>query len=279
MHIEARHAVRKAAPWMRAFTRFGYAAHGIVYLAVGALAVMVATGNGHGVRIGKKGALHELHDKPFGQVLLAIVAAGLLAYAAWKAVRAILDPEHEATGLAGAGKRIGWAFGAIVHGALVVYALGLIDGRMSGGSEIGRPRSWSAHIMAWDPVGPWLVGGLGAIFLGVAVWQIHCAVVSKLGDQLDLRSLGRATRRIVVDVSRVGIAARGVVYGLVGTGLVVAAFRADSRHVQDASEALDRLRHVAYGEVLLLVVAVGLAAYGVYGLIEARFRRIGEAHG
>lgn len=275
MQAEARHAVRKTVPWLRAFTRFGYAAHGVVYLAVGALAVMVATGNGDGVKLGKKGALHELHDKPFGQVLLAIVAAGLLAYAAWKGVRAILDPEHEASGLKGVVKRIGWAFGAIVHGALVVYALGLIDGRMSGGTEIGRPKSWSARIMAWEPAGPWLVGALGAIFLGVAIWQIRCAIIAKLDDQLDLGSLRSATRRIVVDVSRVGIAARGVVYGLVGLGLVVAAFRADPHHVQDASEALDRLRHVAYGEVLLLVIAVGLMAYGVYGLIEARYRRIG----
>jgi len=268
-----------ASPWIRALSRLGYAAHGIVYLTVGALAVMVATGNGDGVELGKKGALHELHDKPFGQVLLAIVAVGLLGHATWKAVRAVLDPEREATGLKGVGKRIGWAFGALVHGALVLYAIGLIDGRMAGGTEIGRPKSWSARLLAWDPGGAWIVGGLGAIVLGVAVWQLHCAIKAKLDDHLDLQALRPRARRIIVNVSRIGIAARALVWALVGSGLVLAAVRTDPHHVQDASESLDRLRHLPYGSALLLVVAVGLAAYGIYELVEARYRRFGAVHG
>jgi hypothetical protein len=78
----------------------------------------------------------------------------------------------------------------------------------------------------------------------------------------------------VVHVSRFGIAARAAVAALIGFGLVGAAFHADPGRVQDAAESLDRLRHLSFGPHLLLAVALGLAAFGIYELIQARYRRI-----
>ncbi len=160
------------------------------------------------------------------------------------------------------------------HSALVVYAIGLITGTMLGGSGGEKAKSWSARLMSWDPWGAWIVGAIGAIFLGLAASQMWLAWKAKLDERLDLDRLRGTTRAIVVNVSRFGLAARAVVSTLVGTGLVIAAFRADPNRVQDASESIDRLRELPFGAFLLIAVGVGLAAYGVYELLEARYRRI-----
>ena len=275
--IENSPTARKAGGGVKWMARAGYAAHGILYITVGALAFMVATGNGdsEGERLDGKGALHELHQKPFGQVLLVVMAAGLIGFTLWSFVQAILDPEREAKdGIRGVFWRMGRALGGIVHGALVVYAVGLLTGTMLGGSGGDKAKSWSARLMSWDPWGAWVVGAVGAIFLGLAAWQLWLAWKSQLDERLDLERLRSTTRAVVVNISRFGLAARAVVSALVGTGLVIAAFRADPNRVQDAAEAIDRLRGVPYGAILLIVVAFGLAAYGVYELIEAQYRRI-----
>ena len=275
--IEKSPTAQKAGGGVKWMARAGYAAHGILYITVGALAFMVATGNGdsEGERLDGKGALHELHQKPFGQVLLVLMAAGLIGFTLWSFVQAILDPEREAKdGIQGVFWRMGRALGGFVHGALVVYAVGLLTGSMLGGSGGDKAKSWSARLMSWDPWGAWVVGSVGAIFLGLALWQLWLAWKAKLDERLDLERLRSTTRAVVVNVSRFGLAARAVVSALVGTGLVIAAFRADPNRVQDASEAIDRLRGMPYGTILLIVVAFGLAAYGVYELIEANYRRI-----
>lgn len=279
----ARHALQnsptaqKAGGGLKWMARAGYAAHGILYVTVGALAFMVATGNGdsEGERLDSKGALQELHEKPFGQVLLVVMAAGLIGFALWSFVQATLNPEREGKGWAGPFWRIGRFINGIVHGALVVYAVGLATGTMVGGSgDEDKAKAWSARLMSWDPWGAWVVGAIGAIFLGLAGWQAWLAWKAKLDQRLDLDRLRDSTRAIVVNVSRFGIAARAVVSALIGTGLVVAAFRADPNRVQDAAGAVDRIRHMPFGPLLLIVVGFGLASFGVYQLIEAHYRRI-----
>lgn len=141
------------------------------------------------------------------------------------------------------------------------------------GDEHGA-KGWVARIMAWDPFGKWVVGAAGLFFLGGAVYEIYLAARAKLDRQLDLGKLGPTSRRIVVDTSRFGIAARGVVSALVGVGLVVAAVHADPSRAQDVAEALDTVRRWSYGHLVLGLVAFGLASYGIYEIIEARFRRI-----
>ncbi len=275
--IERSPTGRKAGGGLKWLARAGYAAHGLMYVTIGALAVMVATGNGdsEGERLDGKGALHELHQKPFGQVLLVLMAAGLVGFALWSFVQATLNPEREGKGWLGPFWRIGRVLNGVIHGALVAYAIGLITGTMAGGSgEEDKAKAWSARLMSWDPWGKWIVGGIGVVFFVMAGWQLWLAWKAKLDERLDLDRLREATRAIVVNVCRLGIAARAVVSALIGTGLVIAAFRADPNRVQDAAGAVDRIRHAPFGPILLVAVGVGLAAFGVYQLIEAQFRRI-----
>lgn len=269
--IERSPTGRESGRVVKVLARIGYAAHGVLYLTIGALALMVAT-EGERARLDGRGALQRIHDEPFGAVLLVVLAIGLAGYAVWRFVQAAIDPEHDGSGGKHVVRRIGWALGGLVHAGFVVYAIGLLTGAALGGD--GNAKGWAARVMAWDPVGPWLVGAVGLAFVGAAIHQLVCAWRAELDRRLDLHRLREGSRRVVVDVSRFGIAARGVVAALVGVGLVVAAIQTDPSRVKNVAEALDAIRGWSFGGLLLGLVAFGLAAYGAYGLIEARYRRI-----
>ncbi|MGN6392367.1 MAG: DUF1206 domain-containing protein [Gemmatimonadales bacterium] len=69
-----------------------------------------------------------------------------------------------------------------------------------------------------------------------------------------------------------GIAARGIVFGMVGVLLVRAIAQRDPGSAGGIRESLDALGHT--GHWLLAFVALGLVAYAVYELLNARYRRI-----
>jgi hypothetical protein len=77
--------------------RLGYLAKAVVYLLVGALALKVATGVDGGRITDPGGSLYVVLRRPYGQVILILIAAGLLTYAAWQIWRAV-------AGRLGAGK-------------------------------------------------------------------------------------------------------------------------------------------------------------------------------
>ncbi len=80
-------------PWFEKLARFGYVAKGIVYIIIGLLAVQAATGNG-GKTTGSSGALETIATQPFGKELLIVMTFGIIGYVMWRAVQALLDPEH-----------------------------------------------------------------------------------------------------------------------------------------------------------------------------------------
>ena len=109
---DAKRAAQDAKPWVDRVARFGYATKGAVYSIVGALAIAAVTGMG-GRITDPPGALRTISTEPFGWIVLGFVAVGLGAYALWRLVQAVIDPEgegHDASGIAG---RIGHGAGAL----------------------------------------------------------------------------------------------------------------------------------------------------------------------
>lgn len=262
-------------PWFERLARLGYAAKGMVYFVVGLLAAQAAFTTG-GQTTDTQGALEAIITQPFGKFLLGIITLGLVGYAAWRLVQAILDPEHrhQDEGAKGIGRRLGYAFSGLVYGSLTLTALSLIFGWGSGSSSgDSSTQDWTARVLA-QPFGQWLVGLAGLVTLGVGGYYLYKAFTAKFMEELNQGQMTTTERKWAKRAGQFGMTARGVVFGIIGIFLVVAAWQSDASEARGLSGALATLAGQPYGAALLGVVALGLIAYSLYTLVEARYRQI-----
>ena len=251
--------------------RAGYLAEGVVYLIVGLLALQAAAGAG-GAVTGPEGALLTILRQPLGRVLLGFTAVGLSGYAIWRLFCAAVDPERRSDGLKRLFVRIGYAGSGVAHGALALEAAYLAL-RNGGGGGGDRAEGWTAEVLQAS-FGPWLVG---AVAVGIGIYgiaQIMRGLGPKVEERLQLGELPPDQRRLVVRVGRVGTVARGVVFGIIGYLLLRAALEHDPQEAGGLADALHTLQRQPHAPILLGAVAVGLAAYGAYQLVKARYRVI-----
>ncbi|TFZ04486.1 DUF1206 domain-containing protein [Ramlibacter rhizophilus] len=272
----AQRAAHEAAPWVRGLARAGFAAKGLVYVVIGALALQAALGRG-GETTDSGGALRTILQQPYGWVLLAVIAIGLVGYASWRFVQAAMDPQgvgHDAKGIA---KRVGYAISGIIHAALALEAARLAFGfgPGGGGGDTGA-QDWTAMVLA-QPMGRWIIAAVGAAVVVVGLIQLVQAYRTDLPERLDLSRLGPTAREWVVRFGRMGMAARGIVFGLIGIFLVRAAMNYDPGQARGIGGALQSLHEQPYGPWLLGLVAIGLIAYGLFEGVQARYRRIEAA--
>lgn len=268
----ARDAAATARPAIEVLARAGYAAKGVVYTLVGGLALLAAVGSG-GSTTGSRGALYSLLGRPYGLAMLALVAAGLAGYTLWCFIRAIFDPERKGRDARGIAKRAVHFGKGVIHAALVVAVIQMMRGAGGGGDDDRGARDWTAWLMSF-PLGIWLVGAFGFGILLFGLRQLYRAWAIDMDEPLDLGKMGVAAHAWTARFSRLGMAARGVVFGVIGTFLVVAARQENPAAARGVGGALDAVRAQPYGAALLGLVAVGLVAYGCFQFVLARYRRI-----
>lgn len=254
---------------MEMLARLGFGARGLVYVVVGGLAALAAIGEGGGTG-GSKSALAVLLGQPFGAVIVGALALGLFAFALWRIVDALSDADRHGSDPKGLAVRGGHLLSGAAYFGLALAAIGMAVGRRSGGSEDAAARSWTAWLLA-QPFGRWLVAAIALAVIGTGIGYAWRAWRGKVTERLSLPSAhaGWATA-----MGRFGFAARGVVFALIGGFLMMAAWRARSGEVKGLGGALELLREQPYGAALLLVVALGLASFGAFGLVQARYRHV-----
>ena len=268
----AEEAMRTARPWVAKLARLGFAVKGLVYIIIGVLATKAAFRAG-GATTDQRGALATIAHQPFGRVMLIVAGAGLAGYALWRLSEALLNLGRADRNAKGVMKRLAQLVSGVVYASLSFAAFQMASGSGSSGGGGNRTRDWTASLMR-QPMGTWLVGIVGAGVIAAGLWQLWRAWKTNFGNKLSLHELGSAAGRSVIVLGRIGTAARGVVFGLIGTFLIIAAQRHNPHEAAGIGEALQSLETVDYGPWLLAVVAIGLIAYGVYELFEARYRRI-----
>ena len=262
---------RHASPWVERLARLGYAAKGVLYLLVGILAVRAAAGWGGSVG-SSRNALSSLSGGTFGTILLWMIAIGLAGYALWQIFRAVLDPEDEGNELKGIATRIGFAVSAIIHASLAVWVFTHLLTSREGGGSGGGSQGLVARVLEWGTAGRIAIAVAAVCIIGFAIQQLIKAWRVDLSDQLSLARMSEGTRKATIVTGRLGLAARGIVFGIIGWFTLQAAWMAASGEAGGLGEALTTVG--SFGPVMLGVVAAGLAAYGVFMLIKARYRRI-----
>ncbi|MBV6626421.1 MAG: DUF1206 domain-containing protein [Rivularia sp. (in: Bacteria)] len=259
------------AAWIERLARFGYASKGTVYFLVGLLAVQAAFGKG-GKTTGTEGALKTLVRQPFGQFLLAAIAIGLISYSMWRFVEAINDPEGKGKDLKGIATRLSYVANGLAYTALAWSAVQIIIGSASSGNGDAK-QDWTARLLN-QPFGQWLVGTIGAGVIAFGFYYIYRAFSAKFRRKLDLSELSSTEREWIIAICRFGLAARSIVFFLIGWFVIEAAYMARASQVGGLNEALETLAGQPYGPWLLTFVALGLMSYGVYMVVQARYRNL-----
>lgn len=252
----------------------GYFAIGVVYIIVGLMTAAAAIGVG-GKTASWGDALREISAMPLGTIALIAIGVGLLGYSAWLLINAITDSDRRGRDAKALFVRTGQAGSAVIHTFIGVNALRFaMTHRSSGASSDANAQNWTARVMEM-PLGRAVVVIAGLAFLAYAIYAITRAWEAKLGSRLHLPST--AIRPAIVAICRFGIAARAIVIGVIGGSLVAAAVHHNPSRTEASKGALLNVARAPFGDALLLVVSVGLAAYGVYAIVKARYRTIHAA--
>jgi hypothetical protein len=240
-----------------------------VYLIIGFLAILVALEH-RGYTSGPKGAIARIGSQPFGQVLLVVVGVGLFGYASWCFIQALFDTDRDGKGFTGIAARVGAFCSGLGYVTLGFFAFHRMLG---GGSADDGAQHWTARVLS-HPWGAWAIGAIGLILIGAGIAQCLYAAREGFRKYLDLGGASASDRHWVVQFGKWGYSAQGVVLGVIGAFLVRAAVHADARQARGLDGALQSLAQQVYGPWILGLVAAGLAAYGIFMLIEARYRRL-----
>jgi hypothetical protein len=267
---QAGEAVDGAKPWLTRLGRFGFLAKGLVYGLIGLLAAQAAAGAG-GTTTDTHGALENLALAPFGRLLLGGVAFGLVCYALWRFVQATFDTENKGRDLKGLYARAAYAIIGVIHLGLAFSAARLALSASDDGHR--STQDWTGWLLS-QPFGQWLVLIVGAIVVGAAFTQLGRAYTAGFRKQLQTHEMEPDQVEWVIRIGRIGFAARGVVFGIIGGFLVLAGLQADPQHARGLADVLAMLAEQPFGPYLLGTVAVGLVAYGLFMLIQARYRRM-----
>lgn len=245
--------------------RGGYVASGVLHLLIGWLAVQLALGESAG-NADDSGAFQMLAQMPGGELILWAVAVGFAALALWQLATAFVgvpSAENQAAARAKSAAK------AVLYGVLAASSIQAAQG--SSGSS-NSEESMTATVMSL-PGGPWLVGIGGLAIVGVGVYHVVKGARKKFLQDLTGTG-GRSVGPVVVRLGQAGYIAKGIALGVVGGLVVAAAVTADPEQAGGLDEALQTLRDQPFGTALLLVVGLGIAAYGAYSFARARFARI-----
>ena len=241
--------------------RLGYAARGLLYLVIGYLALTTAHHDKS-----QRGAMAYVDDTlPAGGALLYAIAAGLVAYAAFKLLSCLFDVERHGSDAKGLAVRAVKGGGAVIYAALAWSAFELANGHRKAASSGAGVQHAAGTLLSFS-FGPLVLGLVGLGFVGGAAGQVALAITAKF-----MRRISNAAPKVVEYAGRAGHAARAVVFGVIGWSLMQSAWWHHGVRVRSLGDAVDALSgHPA----LYTVLAVGLMPFGFFSLLVGYYRII-----
>lgn len=248
--------------------RIGFITRGIVYGTIGVLAAKLAMGFGGGTATDSNGAIQILSNQPFGQFLLILLCIGFGGYSLWRFVQAF-------NSIKGVDNKkyldtIKYIIMGLINSGLSYFALNLFLNRSTNSSST---QSQTAKLMS-QPMGLFLVGLLGAIFIGVGLYQFYKAYSEKFKDDLKTEQMNNKEMDVTTKVAKAGLTSRGIVFAIVGFFLIQASINHDPSKAKGLDQSLRVLIDQPYGSFLLGIVALGLIAYSAFSFINAKYNKI-----
>ncbi|MET9452265.1 DUF1206 domain-containing protein [Streptomyces cinerochromogenes] len=259
---------------MAVAARAGFAARGLIYVLVAVIALQIAFGgDSGGSQADRGGALGQLARQPFGAAMLWVVGIALAGMAVWRLSEAVFG----AAGPDGsklsrrASALYRFAFYCFVSYSVLAYAAG--DRGSGSGASDRNTDDVTARVLEW-PGGQWILGLAGVSVVIAGVWIAVRAVRRTFREHLRMHAMSARTRTVVEAVGVTGGTARGVVFVAAGVFALIAAVQHQPGKARGMDDTLRAFRDLPAGPWLLALVALGLAAFGVFSWCNARWRKL-----
>ncbi|WP_405438377.1 DUF1206 domain-containing protein [Streptomyces anulatus] len=258
---------------MEAGARAGFVARGVIYVLVGALALQIALSGGGGKQADRGGAIGEIAEKPFGKILLWVLGIALVGMALWRLSEALFgaagpDGRKPAKRAMAAGRAVFYGFVAY---SVLSFAAG--DSGSGGGSSDQQSKDITAKALGW-PGGQWIVGIAGVGVACAGLWIAVRALLRKYHKHLKMSEMSKRVRQAVDFTGVFGGTARGIVFATAGGFAVSAAIKHQPDESKGMDDTLRSFTDTPVGPWLLVVIALGLIAFGVFSWVNARYRKV-----
>lgn len=258
--------VREAAEsrYAHGLARAGLTARGVVYLLIGVIALQIAAGKPG--EADQRGAIAHLLHQPFGTALVVLTAIGLGGYALWR----LSEAAFGVVGNRGSTfARLQSAFRGGVYLFFCCTTIAVLLGSET--SQVSQQRGFTAEVM--DHTG----GRALVLAVGIGTVLVSALLAFEGVTRRFMRyfpdTLATGTRRLVELTGLIGGTARAIVFTTAGVLLMIGAWEYDPAGASGIDGAVRSLRDNG-GIGALVVAGLGLVVFGVYGLLEARFRRV-----
>jgi len=248
--------------------RAGLVAYGAVHLLVAGLGLRLALGV-RSAEVDQQGAVAAVASVgTLGVLVLVVFVAGLVAFAAWQ-IAATVAGFRWVSGGERFRKRVGAASKAVAVLAVALAAARSVLGDQQNGRA--GPQKLVTWLLAL-PAGNLLVAAVAITVMVIAGTMVYTGVARTfMGDLVDDMPAG--ARRAAVVLGAVGNVARAAAFAAVGVLFAVAALRGDPARVGGLDAALRELVSRWQGVSPLVLISLGIAAFGLYCVLDARYRR------
>jgi Domain of Unknown Function (DUF1206) len=256
----------------------GWFAKGVIYVIAGVLALSVAfkaSGWSDSPSTGTEeasptGAIKTVAGSGAGTLLLWLLGIGMLIYAAWRVVSAFLPGGSDAEARL---HRIGYVVSAIIYTTFAFTAFALARSEPTDANGNTKVTDITSSVMS-HTAGRWLIGLVGLIVIAVGLYRISKGIKFDVNDELDLSGISPTRLQWSTRLGAMGEFGRGIGIGLVGFFLLRAAITYRINEATGLDGALRRLATTSWGVVVVFVVGIGFAAYGIFCLATFTRRRL-----
>ncbi|HZH63539.1 MAG TPA: DUF1206 domain-containing protein [Flavisolibacter sp.] len=258
-------------PWIKRIAQTGLISKGIVYVLLGLLGFMAAfeLGGKQNKEASQSGALQLVKELPAGEVLLFLLATGLLCYAGWRVMEAFYKTDGEEKKWP---KRLRYLFSGLTYLAFAITALKLaLENKTSSGDQ---KQDFAGELLS-KPFGQILAGIAALVLVVVGGYQIYYGLSEKYKKHVQKLSLHSTHASLLLRSGKTGYISRGVVWLVVAFLFGRAAVYSAASEAGDTSKAFEFVEGSPFGSYLLAALSLGLMTYGFFNFIRARYDHLG----
>lgn len=260
----------KRGPLGHVVARFGLGSRAIIYLTLAVLMVDLAL-TGHNRETDQGGALRDLGATDAGTFFLVVFGVGSVCYTAWRWSEAAFGRQLEHLSR---GDRVKAFVEGTCYLPFGIAAFTVAGGDSGSADQAGTYRDASAHIMR-TTAGRFLIGAVGVVVVVVGAFLFSEGPRRSFVRNLALDDAHPSWQRFTLTTGVIGATTRGLVFAGTGVLVIVAAATASPAKAGGIDTTARTVADAPFGRIVLVIAALGVAAFGLFALAEARWRRIG----